>query len=67
MEHLVDEFVKQCLINSRYNIEQIYNAMMETLTNDEATFMADNFQLFIEAGKSARNSIPEVQSVLMQN
>lgn len=66
MLKLIDGFVSYCLKYPDMRIESVFNRYMQLLTKGEIEKVQPCFELMIKAGECARDSIPEVQELIIQ-
>lgn len=61
---LFQQFTNMVLTYPDIEINRIYNNFIQGLTEEQRTFVTNNYALFIKCGLAAQSASPEVQQAL---
>ena len=67
LDKIIDKFVAIVLTYPSENIQGLFNRYMHTLSESEIMEIGNFFPLVLRAGEAARNTIPEMQQMILSD
>lgn len=67
MEYLFEQFSKLAIHYKDMDIHSLYNAFIQKISEDEASFVSDHFMLFIKTGEAARETNQLIQNKILSS